>query len=113
MRPVPLGFHQRVEEKVRLLQLLDRERAKWRRVAGFCVGAIFLTVCAGAGFAVASNVAGQLAQAIPGFLGYMDALGVLAAMWSPAALGFGAIACCASAVSLIAVESLRFRRAMA
>lgn len=113
IRPVPLGFHRRVEERLRLLQLLDRERAKWRRAAGLCVGALFLMVCLGAGLTVGSNAVGQLAQAVPGFLGHMDASSAFAARWWPVALGFGAIASCASAVSLFAVESLRFRRAMA
>jgi hypothetical protein len=72
VRSVPLGFRRRIEEKVRVLMLIERERRRFRNcVAAGIAGALAL-VLSGAIAATLSGLPGTIADSVPGARGYYD-----------------------------------------
>lgn len=72
VRSVPLGFRRRIEEKVRVLMLIERERRRFRNcvAAGLVVG--LALVMSGAIVATLSGLPGMIADTVPGARGYYD-----------------------------------------
>jgi hypothetical protein len=72
MRPVPLTLHRRVEERVRIAALKDRERARFRFSLTSTLVAL-LTVIGLAGFVlVVTNLGPLLNNGVPGASGIRD-----------------------------------------
>lgn len=110
-RPVPFGFQRRVEDRLRVAALCERERRRFRRcmtVAGMVMVGL---VSAGIFFVFLAG-AGGLAASIPGFLGFYDGFVSLAAFWWPGAVGLAVVVACMLGLGSMLLELFYGRWAM-
>ncbi|MCC6153479.1 MAG: hypothetical protein IT367_06950 [Candidatus Hydrogenedentes bacterium] len=110
MRPVPTGFHKRVEERVRVAAIASRER-RWfhsRMIASvilFAMIAFTVVIVPALAF-----FQGWTVRALPGAMGYLDYMMVFASQSWPEillAVGFGVIVVAAAAIAWLVVPMLR------
>ena len=72
IRPVPMGFHARLEERLRIAALVEREKKRFRY--GTTVGAV-LFAALGLTFVfvpVLAYLQGWVVRSVPGGMGYLD-----------------------------------------
>ena len=72
MRPVPLALHRRVEERVRIAALYERERTRFRASMAALGVAFLAAVCAAVLVVVFTNLSVFLAHGVPGVRGQYD-----------------------------------------
>ena len=114
VRPVPSGFHRRVEDRVRVVALASRERRGFHSrvaVSLLLVAVLAFTVVL---VPVLAFYQGWTYRALPGAMGYFDYLTVFVAQsWGQIllALGAGAGIAAAAALVVMAVPMLRRKRA--
>lgn len=105
MRAVPAGFHHRLEQRLRVAQIVNRERngLRLRLLAGLSVLAVVAFTMVGV--PVLALYQGWTVKALPGAMGYLDYLLLAAAQsWPTVALTAGAVVALALTVSLLAVS---------
>ncbi|MCC6797207.1 MAG: hypothetical protein IT366_18970 [Candidatus Hydrogenedentes bacterium] len=110
LRPVPTGFHKRVEQRVRVAAIASSER-RWfhsRMIASvilFAMVAFTVVIVPALAF-----FQGWTVRALPGAMGYLDYMMVFATQSWPEillAVGFAAIVVVAAAVAWFVVPILR------
>ena len=110
LRPVPAGFHKRVEERVRVAAIASRER-RWFHSR--MIASVILFAMIGFTVVVVPALAffqGWTVRALPGAMGYLDYMMVFAAQsWAEIllTLGIGAIVVAAVAIAWFVVPMLR------
>lgn len=112
LRDAPLDFHRRVEARVRIVALLDRERRRFKRAGLGLAMALGACVVLGGAFWLARDLSDVLFQAVPGAMGHYDHLaGAVARNWQT--LGASSVAVCIALVAGLywAERALRNRMA--
>jgi hypothetical protein len=110
MRPVPAGFHKRVEERVRVAAMASRER---RGFQSRIVASVVLFAMVGFTVVVVPALAffqGWTFRALPGAMGYLDYMMVFAAQsWMEilVAVSIGAGILAAAAIAWLVIPMLR------
>lgn len=72
MRSVPSGMHNRIEQRLKITALIQKEKSQFRRTMVMAWSMIFLCLGGGISFAFYGGVKGLLQTAAPGALGYID-----------------------------------------
>ena len=98
MQPIPAGFHGRLDERLRIASIIDRERQRLRFnvITG---GVLFVAVAfALVGLPLVAYFQGWLVSSVPGGMGFVDL-----AVSRVATLGFATVGTTAAVVAVGAV----------
>jgi len=98
MQPIPAGFHGRLDERLRIASIIDRERQRLRFnvITG---GVLFVAVAfALVGLPLVAYFQGWLVSSVPGGMGFFDL-----AVSRVATLGFATVGTTAAVVAVGAV----------
>lgn len=74
MRPVPHGLHARIERRVRITALMEREKREFRGRVLSGLTAAFTLVAVAVVVAVFMDIPGWIDSSVPGAWGYLDYL---------------------------------------
>ena len=112
MQPVPVGFHGRLDKRLRIASIVDRERQRLR--FSVATGTILLVAVAFGlvGFPVIAHFQGWLLNSVPGGMGYVDsAVSRVATVGLSGSATTAMIVAAAGILGLLAVAGsvLRFR----
>jgi hypothetical protein len=83
MRPVPKGLEARIEQRLTIAALIEKERRSCREAALACAGFLAVIVAGGVTFLSMVDLPLLIARSMPGGLGYCDYLAVSASqIWA-------------------------------
>lgn len=110
MRGVPLGFHRRVEDRLRMSALLRRERSRFRRILTVSGVVFFSGLSAITLAALLGDIPGGLTGSVPGALGYYDQFIAMLSVYWPHVVATALVSAGAIVAGLLLFDVLPHRR---
>ncbi len=111
MRPVPPGLRRRIQEKVRVAALLERERQRFRRCLAVAA-LVFLAILSSSGLAaVLGDARGAILGSVPGAMGLYDQFASRLTVWWPGLAGLAVVLACMVGLGSLLQEARRLCKA--